>query len=130
MSVRFKNDRELDALVAEKLFGYQWTHGSLYDLLAPADKLHAILGMNTIGRGENLAQNLNYVPDFTTDPWASKQVRERMRELGWMYIFHCEDVGYLCFLFLKGGCVAEASADTEERAVALAALRALGVKDV
>lgn len=71
-----------------------------------------------------------WIPNgFTTDPAASKQARDRMRGLGWSYRIWLS-CGYeyaAAFLMLPSGS-GEARAATEELAVALAALAALGIE--
>ena len=70
-----------------------------------------------------------------TDPRACKQLRERMRELGCDYELEVSSVGYVNAYFRRYDSIALnelagewTGNDTEERAVAIAALRAMGVE--
>jgi hypothetical protein len=76
----------------------------------------------------------DFVPDFCTGPVACRKLKLKMRDQGWLYairVFECGEVGVQ---FWKNGddphtanMFNAANAQTEEMAVALAALRAYGV---
>ena len=87
-----------------------------------------------------LAERHFGIKDAATDPVASKQLRDKMRAEGWdlqLTVF-AEGGAHAGFSCSYGPCErhgtttnnwhgAEAKADTEERAVALAALKAKGI---
>ncbi len=110
--------RAIDALVAEHAFG--WT--GLYRM----DNVHGVAGWPG-GKKAHMAPQVP--PAYSTDPAASKQLRDRMRELGWNFEMRWMS-GYNPWAqFWKRGSVAQiGESATEELAVALAALRALGVE--
>lgn len=76
-----------------------------------------------------------HAPPYSADPAASKQARDKMRELGWAYSVDWlpEDMtgspGVFCACFSRSSVktVHPANADAEQLAVALAILAALNV---
>ena len=114
--------RELDALIAEKVFGSP----------KPQDWLD-ITWLGVI-RGEWKVEVTNEPPGsmawtarpYSTNPAASKALRDRMRELGWMFRMVYSGGLYLCQFANESGEFGYTT-DTEERGWAeAAALATLG----
>lgn len=125
--------REIDTLIAEKVMGW---------------KRWMIVGMEDIGcclfpPERNFTSRLVRAPDGMplneiafgspfncfTDPAASKKLRGKMRADGWEFAFRDEPPVFVASFDrpLPDLNCYEAEADTEEMAVALAALKAVGV---
>lgn len=121
------SDRDLDAMVAERLFGYQWQ-----DVRAKGEtNTHRVLCKpNTIHDGEWMMFQLLVVgaPDYTTDPSAWWEVVEHFDvgfvqiDNGWRTAPH--DRGWTVKIVAPGQ-EGEATAVNIGRAVCIAALRAL-----
>ena len=109
--------REIDALIAEKVMGLNPSQD--------ADDYWEYL---------NAEKQWRDVPEFSTDSAASKQLRDKMRADGWGYriVSHAllEPLSYSCsFIAPTDSSFGKVVwADTEEMAVALAALKATGVE--
>ena len=122
-------NREIDALVAEKVMGLQGVTNRL-------------LGLGVFRLEYGAGDTDEKVPAYSTDPAASKQLRDKMLELGWSYQIGYGKTniessagwkitrGFECRLVNMEADVTRvsATADTEELAVALAALEAVGVE--
>lgn len=130
--------RELDALVAERLMDYGYFRftrpdGSSFEQLGPlASFTPEFLERMNGERIESGADDMDSAPHFSTDPAASKQLRDTMRAEGWSLLVRLPGATKPFFkpsaeYFGNDLKDATAAADTEERAVALAALRAKGV---
>lgn len=105
-------NREIDALIAEKITRHECDNcGSMADCGCE---------VTNIGSG---------LPRFSTDPAASKQLRDKMRADGWLYFISAHLHDFACEWWKPDtdGNFIEKS-DTEEMAVALAALKAVGVE--
>lgn len=108
-------NREIDALVAEKVM--EWTDSPVRN--------------NGTGIPYRLhwAIKANWSP--STDPAASKQLRDKMRADGWQYTLKFltawQPNTFECVFYGPGKGLHERGALTEEMAVALAALKAHGV---
>lgn len=128
------DNRELDALVVEHITGgwFTYTNGE-YRWLCSAEcaedmKLFPAELSMEIGDSAGL-----HIPRYATDPAASKQLRDKMREDGWIVLmggpeakvpkFWCQ-VRATYRKNTKG--IFHRESDTEELAVALAALAAVG----
>lgn len=117
--------RELDALVAEHVMGWE------------KDATHPNLRGSGWWKEPDGSFNCE-LPAYSTDPAASKLVRERMGELGYWCRLQTpfeKDSGEFfagftehSFTGWNGRPDNQAGADTEELAVALAAIRAMGVE--
>lgn len=106
-------NREIDALIAEKAIGGE--------IFYETDQGMEIPNLRIDGK---VFYNWNPL----TDPAASKQLRDKMRADGWNYSLHTESPIFWCsFISFDGRGFIE-DADTEEMAVALAALKAKGVE--
>lgn len=149
-------NREIDALVAENVMGWKWIpRNDGYGFLLPPDWrqmltkdglsgwIHTPSCQTTnliggfFGKGELTDKAPYGGPRFSTDPAASKQLRDRMRELGYVVeIFNRVNGSTWCWIHPGEDGLNESnpreipaiSSDTEEMAVALAALFALGVE--
>lgn len=141
--------REIDALVAENVFGWDRMEGdaiveverasraleSRYD---PADgkrwhNRRAWYSMSS-GKAERMAcEECGSLPQFTTDPAASKQVREKLAERYTEIVLHrsgklVECIADNSLTDLLSPRAIRGVADTEELAVAICSLRACGVE--
>lgn len=128
-------NREIDALIAEKVMGWKWFQGSgNNDLLDPGRERAALaLGMLP-GRNPERGTTPSRLPHYSTDSVESNQLVNAMRERGYAYSitddredmriearFRKRGMALSCSLFI-------ALEETREMAVALAALRAIGVE--
>ena len=107
--------REIDALVAENIFDSHGVEGKC-----------GVCGFEYTGVVDHCR------PAFSTCPAASKQLRDKMRADGIAYALECHgwkdpSTVYTMNVHLLNGSSLYTDADTEERAVALAALKAKGV---
>ena len=109
--------RKIDAVIAEKVMGW--------DVIENSDWL--------IGRPRGNGTT-EYVPRFTTDPAASKQVREKLAErFTILRLTHTPNAFTTKFIFevgqygVKRGRI-RCDAATEELAVALCALQSIGIE--
>lgn len=143
-------NREIDALVAQHAMEWKWIpRDDGMGFLLPPDWRQMISkdgragwiytpscpGTNLIGgffgKGEIIQKVPNTAPYYSTDPAASKRLRDRMRELGWD--FHRMDLGkFRRSIAAKHNgqkwvtaCVDD---ESEEMADALVSLKALGVE--
>lgn len=130
-------NREIDALVAEHAMGWWWGDEShwkrpdynciLYSPDHPRYKPEFVLSSPL-----DSPQLLPRMPHYSTDPAASKQLRDKMRELGWQWgIRTAAKGGFHCEIYKLPSTVDvyfESFSATEEMAFALAALPALGVE--
>ena len=140
------SNREIDALIAEKVFGMEVCRVHHSDM-KPGQKIANprrfpafVLKECSDGRfsGGVFVSKDDYANGacrFSIDPAASKQLRDKMRELGWMH--ESEDVRQVAqdplehrSRFRKWGSNQSetAVAETEMMADSLAALKALGVQ--
>lgn len=136
--------REIDALVAEHVMG--WTVKEFSACTASAylswneykylgTSIHWIreTGMyRVLDESKVGCQHVAIIPRYSTDPAACKQLRDRMRELGWSYTIKTfllwDDPHFECVFYgLRLG-LEESVGTSEETAVAIAALAALGIK--
>ncbi len=127
--------REIDALIATHVFGIPEPPRSE----APNHHLSRRWHASGYWRWEWLDRDGNglWIPaPFCTGPAATKRLRDRMRELGWRYRILSWDAidgwRFQCWFGTQRDArdtPGDAEADTEEMAVALAALRALGIPD-
>ena len=119
--------REIDALIAEKIM--EW---SRYEE-AFTEKWPIYNGWYNPANQQFQEPKFGTLPQFSTDPSASKQLRDRLRELGFDYSLGLTTdlltnlKHYGCLLDDKEG-LWKATANTEEMAVALASLKAFGVE--
>jgi hypothetical protein len=124
------DNREIDALIAEKLFGWEWMQGRANNLVPPNKvKAAQAFGMHR-GRNPDLHTTApSTLPHFSTDPAASDQLLDRMRGLGWKYriMWNGEDftVTMQRGTPLNGWGFSEAESDTQRMAVAMACLKAV-----
>lgn len=109
--------REIDVLLAE--IAMQWKR---YD--NPDGDFLPHLGWDSDGARYGVC------PNFSTDPAASYQLRQKIRELGWNYSLTVNARGSCCVLKRgthdKDWGYSEADADTEMMTFALACCAALG----
>lgn len=141
--------REIDALVAGHIFGWKWvvnvdhnfTHLTdwakdvsgcrfLRDSTFRPHELQAFAtGSEPIGRTV-VGGYTEIYPRYSTDPAASKQLRDKMRADGWRFTMYDQKDSMVFAQFIRnddhGFLTPCESADTEEMAVALAALAAVG----
>ncbi len=110
-------NRELDALIAEHVMGSSICR---CDPQRPTPRFNPDTGLcETCGNGP--------IQAYSTSPFASKQIRDKMREEGWTYEIAWRG-DYCCAKFNHSTYdEGHADADTEERAVALATLKTKGV---
>jgi hypothetical protein len=115
-------NRAIDALIAERAMG----HG-----VCSCDHKKTKSPRFNADNGLCLTCNAPALVRYSTDPADSKKLRDRMRELGWCYLIQLREGigGYLC-RFYRGNDYEEhdGTASTEELAIALAALSALGIE--
>lgn len=111
----------IDALVAENVFGWHRDE--------TAARCEAWIWRDKEGLG------LKYIHSWhpSTDPIDSKMLRWKMRHLGWNYRITVQIIGRVDATFQRGTHsenwgYAEHESDTEEMAVALAALAAFGIE--
>lgn len=124
-------NREIDALAAEHCMGRKVSWWSLHPTLHGDEFLPDADGdcpnQEMLVDGEWL-----YIERYSTDPAPSKQLRDRMRELGWQWGTRTAASGeYRCEFYKLPSTLDtyfEGFAATEEMAVALAALKALGIE--
>jgi hypothetical protein len=126
------NDREIDAEIAEHLFGWQWEVGVGRKIL----RAHAGDCAGVIYDGEESITD--GLPHYTTDARDCALVKAELRRRGWYYFIEYipqadESKRYHIEIMAPAtefpyGTRYNALADTEERAVALAARRAVGVE--
>jgi hypothetical protein len=109
--------RDLDAAIAEKLFG--WKH----ILRAPA----ATVGENSsLWHGISPEERGGYVPHYSSDIGAAWSVVEHMQSLGWHYeIFDFDDLTEVVFHHDQVDGPASRRAATVTEAICLAAIAAL-----
>lgn len=130
-------NREIDALCAEKVMGWKWrTRRSDMSswLLPPSVKeVHQVVG--PFGEEEipgSIRKDVRWclASCYSTDPEASKQLRDKMRADGYHYSVEWEAPGFDASFIrpTEEGFNYTASRESEEMAVALAALRAKGVE--
>lgn len=131
-------NQEIDALAVRHVFGVEWDESkcrvcgwSIASVLRP--ELGCTPG--NCSRRPAPKTRADVAPLFTTDPVASKQLRDRMRGGGWMFEFvdskliGTDPITYVArFRRWGSGADGKATADTEEMSVALAALATLGVE--
>lgn len=130
-------NRAIDALVAEHAMGWKWYRFGKSRFLRP-DGSWATLNRRLADMTEDTPDDTGYPQgQFSTDPAASKQLRDNMRELGWMpfmkYFQNLEDEsGRIVVMagFRRFGTTEEYTAKdkSEEPAWSLAALSALGIE--
>lgn len=120
--------REIDTLIAEKIMGWKWYRLGDIKILRPTDgwtaKKQPLADGTETPFEDNIAQG-----KYSTDPAASKQLRDHMRALGWRYRITCNESGSDVVLQKgqhSGGGYFEAHSDTDESAFALAAISAVG----
>lgn len=150
-------DREIDALIAEKVFGHKVVmvralsgyvshrdgkpvepHEAHFDDVPCIEEQGVTTFLHYI---EHPIYKLNTVPRYCSDPRASKQVREKLAErfetvelMHWTIHAPVPFAGlFRCAVWNHDtdGCSVDttmAEGDTEERAVALAALKTVGVE--
>lgn len=112
-------NREIDALIATKVMG--WTPDAQHPNLRGLGWWEDSLGSYTCE-----------LPKFSTDPTASKQLRDKMRADGYRFtlwdIPATESLRVRCTIVksILDGETWQQVSDTEEMAVALAALKAVG----
>ena len=134
------SDREIDALVAEKVMGWTLFEGPDYTLVCDPDcSVDRPQRSVTVSRDETTKRA---IPDRfppgkhawhpSTDPVASKQLRDEMRKRGWFWLLQLrQDSGACLMRFWRDSddgedvIEADANAPTEERAICIAALRAI-----
>lgn len=98
-------DRELDALVAEKVIGRTFPSGTIV--------------------GDPVAK---CVPHYSTDISAAWQVVEEMRDNGWNFVIGVFEKGAAALFCRGAAAMADATyVDIASRAICLAALEALSV---
>ena len=116
--------REIDALIAEKIM--EW---SRYEE-AFTEKWPIYNGWYNPANQQFQEPKFGTLPQFSTDPSASKQLRDQMRELEWQYtIGGAYGQPYIAkFWKENGGDWIVSRSNTEEMAVALASLKAFGVE--
>ncbi len=128
-------DREIDALVAEHCMGWKRIEGK--DAIvaaghAPAgsspDYHHVRVWVNDLN-SRQACDECGSMPEFSTEPVASKQLRDKMRDDGFDYEIEVSAaLGISVKLKIPNDpdCFV-CTGSTEERAFALTALRAKGV---
>ncbi len=130
-------NEEINALIAEKVFGPKpetrpsWSHQSEGGWTSSFKGIftHKDYPPNQVGYPEPW---YDWIPlKFSTDPAASKQLREKLAEFGY---WELKQIGSGMYAFSIVSLIDEptmvASDDTEEMAVALCALKALEKSNV
>lgn len=128
---------EIDALVAEHIDGWRWVvdDESPYRFLAPVDHKPTwwsfAKGTEPIGK----VHSTPTIPRYSTDPAASKALRDKMRAEGYGYTIDFAPDNSGTPLIMRASFHRShedelwwADADAEERAVSIAALRAKGIE--
>lgn len=122
------DNREIDALIAENVMGHP----------KPKQLPNVIYNRMRVGGWElsliTCSPPLWKALPYSTDPVASKALRDRMRELGWALVMSSSLPLKYFVEFSKvvdntwvGARTYQSLSDTEEMAVVLAALAALGI---
>lgn len=137
------SNRELDALVAEKIFGsiedaFEWA-------VVMTEDPNRVIAYRDDERWANTFKTENDFDDeweiekrgkrFSTDPAACQQLKDKARADGWCYLIQARSTGeYLARFYRDEGpdfettTEAEGSDPVEFRAIVIAALRAHGVE--
>lgn len=121
--------RALDAEIAVKIMGWKQylTKNGIYYLGAPDAFCPEFMLSERITEVEYCGRDLGNAPHYSTDPAASKALRDRLSQLGWNW--DLGQFGYIPSLFTfdlrKEQKRITESAETEELAVALCALKAV-----
>jgi len=145
-TVTVQSDREVDALVAEHIFGWRWitciataggfSRGRTYllvdDTSAALLDQHSDKFIDDDGSGVRRA---HHTPNYTTDPVACARLKRKLREAGWAIELFIpsnrdRDDAWFCSVerMTTEDEVGGNGIGTEERALALAALRAYGIE--
>lgn len=132
------NNREIDALVAEKAFGWKWV-----EVPPDASGQNAGRALVSLGYIEALRRNdidwpkrgriepLSGVTAYSTDAAASDALLEEMRKRGWAWAVYGGPAGFSARFFrdvFDESAFSAGSDDSPRRAICEAALKALGVQ--
>lgn len=125
-------NREIDALVAERVMGWRLVTDSaeLARMGYRTGPGFHDKGIYFAGEEWKACIECGNVPEFSADPAASKQLRDKMRADGFDYELNATKRDGIWATFSHPGTVEDFTTygDTEEMAVALAALKAFGVE--
>lgn len=116
--------RELDVLVAEKVFGWFRYKNTWRTPSSRTERLHEFPNRPEMyfGSGEE-------VPHYSTDIAAAWQVKQEITKSGeWGFVLHNDGNGWSEAIFRHAEKVFPAEGNTDEVAICLAALKAVGYK--
>lgn len=128
------NDRQIDALIAEKVFGWKWytAPNGFKVLFSPSDSM--LVNTEDAPCYVEREGQYQHTHNYTTDPAASRQLREKLAErFTYVRVDICNGVitgsrAYIARAWHPAKESFSAEADTEHMAVAKAALLTVGVK--
>lgn len=124
----FEAGRELDALVAEKVMGWQSIEYNDFKIWAHQDYLPAITNHPL---GFAMPEGYSPLPRYSTNIAAAWKVVEKFEAKHWEISISTDEIGYLVYLTRRnddgGSTTFKGEADTAPLAICLAALNAKGV---